>query len=62
MYYHIPSEATTKNLSYGVIARSKIYGTAFVPALIPALSPKERVIARPGIWAWAIQTLRGPSY
>lgn len=59
-YSQIPSEATTRNLSYWLISNSNISGYAEVPAFRPALSPKERVIAKPGIGSYFIQTLKGP--
>jgi len=37
-------------------------GSALVPALMPALSPKDRVIANPGIKTSFIHTRSGPSY
>ena len=38
---------------------SNISGTAIIPALIPILSPKDLVIAKPGKSSFYIQTLKG---
>lgn len=59
-YSQMPSEATTINLSSGLVSNSITSAYPIVPAFIPALSPKERVMARPGIATYFIHTLNGP--
>ena len=56
-YSQMPSEATTINLSSGLVSNSITSAYPIVPAFIPALSPKERVMARPGIATYFIHTL-----
>jgi hypothetical protein len=46
----------------GFIVKYVISGSAFVPARVPALSPKDLVMAKPGVLISFIHTRNGPTY
>lgn len=56
----MPSLARTINLSQGVNSNSVNSGIAVTPTLAAIISPKDLVIAKPGISSFLSQTLKGP--
>ena len=57
-----PSEAITINLSCSSSSISQISGSQITPTGLTISSPKDQLIARPGISISHSQTQYGPSY